>query len=395
MRGILLAMLPLLASAVAASAPVAPEPVPLDAQLKQAQQEAAAAAAEQQRLESAAANARSAADRLRLRETAAARAIDAAEARITAADAAVALIGGRLASQRQQLAREQAPAASLLGGLALMGRRPPLLLLADSKSPEQLVELRLLIDAVLPAIKAKTAALSTQLRSAERLRQQGIAARAEAQRTREDLKDRASELARLEAQTSRVAQATGSEALTAGDVAMARAETVRGLQSDAASIRAARAMAEELTAGGPAPERPVAPEGGASAKPPFRYSLPATGRVVEGFGAVSDSGIRSRGITLDTGRGAAVSAPAAGVVLFSGPFRTYDGVVILDHGHGWKSVLINVATTFPKGTKIAAGQRLGTALGPVEVELLQGGNPASPALIAGSSAMLSNKAKGG
>jgi len=110
-----------------------------------------------------------------------------------------------------------------------------------------------------------------------------------------------------------------------------------------------------------------------------------------GLGEVSESGIRSRGITLATSRGSAVSAPANGTVLFSGPFRDFDGVVIIDHGGGWKSVLINVASSLPKGSQIGLGQRLGTALGPIEVQLLHNGSPVSAALIAGSSAMLSNR----
>jgi len=42
---------------------------------------------------------------------------------------------------------------------------------------------------------------------------------------------------------------------------------------------------------------------------------------------------------------------------------------------------------------VGLGQRLGTALGPVEIQLLHNGSPVSAALIAGSSAVLSNRQK--
>lgn len=380
-------------AAVAASAPVQPEAVPLEQQLQQARSEATAAAAQEQRLEAAAAAARGDVDRLRLRENAAAQAIDAAEARITAADMAVQLTSARLATQQVVLARQQAPASSLLGGLALMGRRPPLLLLAGGGSPEDIVKLRLLVDAVVPAIRAKTAALSTELRQSQHYRDAALAARADAQHSRAELAQREVQFAALEAKAAALAQTRGGEALAAGDVAMARQEQTVEIGRQATAARSTAAVAAGLTALGPAPERPF-PGGSWPGLPPFAYRLPAESPVTTGLGEISDSGIRSRGITLATRRGTPVAAPAAGVILFSGPFRDFNGVVIIGHGGNWKTVLVNVASTLPAGSKLESGQRIGTALGPVEVELLRGGQPVSAALIAGSSQMLSNRPKG-
>jgi len=382
------------AATIAASAPLQPQPIPLDQQLHQSRQEAAAAEAQESRLEAAAAKAQNEADKLRLQETAAAQAIEAAEARITAADAQAQLVGGQLAAQRNRLAQEQAPASSLLGGLVLMSRRPAILLLADNNSPEEMVKLRLLAEAVLPAIRARTSQLSADLNNAERLRRSAIAARADAVREQANLRTREQQFAALETRAIQLAQTRGGQALTAGDVAMAREEQSSQLQREAGSARSAAAIASQLAAIGPAPERP-GPSEALAAPPPFAYRLPVAAPVTNGLGEVSDSGIRSRGITIASSRGAAVGVPASGTILFSGPFRDFDGVVIIDHGGGWKSVLINVASSIPKGSQVTLGQRLGTALGPVEIELLHQGSPVSAALIAGSSAVLSNKQKQG
>jgi len=393
-RRLFLALFPVAATGViAASAPVQ-QPLPLDQQLQQSRQEAAAAEAQQHRLEAAAARAQSEAERVRLQETAAAQAIQAAEARIAAADAQSQLLGGQLAEQRARLAQEQAPASSLLGGLVLMSRRPAILLLADNRSPEEMVKLRLLAEAVLPAIRARTAQLSAELNSAERLRQSAVAARADAVREQANLKTREQQFAALETRAIQLAQSRGGQALAAGDVAMARQEQSSQLQREAGSARSAAAIASALAAIGPAPERP-GPAERPPQPPPFAYRLPAAASVTGGLGEVSDSGIRSRGITLATERGSAVGVPASGAILFSGPFRDFDGVVIIDHGGGWKSVLINVASTLPRGSQVGLGQRLGTALGPLEVQLLHNGSPVSAALIAGSSAVLSNRQKQG
>ena len=69
--------------------------------------------------------------------------------------------------------------------------------------------------------------------------------------------------------------------------------------------------------------------------------------------------------------------------------------MIIDHGHGWMSLLVNVATTLRAGDRVKIGQPLGRALGRVEVQLSQNGRRVSPALIAGSSAALSNGSKSG
>jgi len=82
-------------------------------------------------------------------------------------------------------------------------------------------------------------------------------------------------------------------------------------------------------------------------------------------------------------------------VKYSGPFRDYDGLLIIDHGRGWLSLLVNVGSTLKVGDRIRLGEPIGRALGPLQVELSQNGRRISPALIAGSSQSLSKSAKGG
>ena len=99
-----------------------PAGVPIDGQLQRARAEQAAAEKEAARLDKAASEARGEADRLRAEQAAAAQAMDAAEARITAADMQLRLASAYVAAHRQQLAGEQRPVSSLLAGLAVMAR---------------------------------------------------------------------------------------------------------------------------------------------------------------------------------------------------------------------------------------------------------------------------------
>lgn len=378
-------------AAVAASAPMAFAPAPLDERLAQARAEAAAADEARQRAEAAAANANDEAARLRLQQVAALQAVAAEEARITSAETTLRLVGDQIAAQRATLARESAPLSSLLAGLATMGRQPALAVLADGNSPQELVKMKLLVSSVAPAIQRKTESLATRLEQSGRLRQAALDARQQALASRKALERRKFELAELESRALQLAATGNAQAVSAADLATARTEEAALLAREGASERSARAVARELAAIGPA----QLPQRSTESRPPLRYMLPAAAPVTVGFGSLSDSGVRSRGVTLGTRRGARVRAPASGTILYSGPFGDYDGVLIIDHGSGWRSVLVNVGARASRGARVRIGEPLGTALGPIEVQLQQGGEPVSPAIIAGSYALLLNKPKSG
>lgn len=377
---------------IAASGPVQPQGEPLDEVAARALAEARTAEAQLARLEKVANAARNEADRLGARRAAATQAIEAAEARISAADANARLIGVLIAERRERLAKEQAPAASLLAGLALMAERPPLLAILDQNSTEQFVRVRLLLDSTLPVIRRRTAALRSELEKGRKLQASGELARRDLIQSRNALTERKREFAALEAQALKVAATRGEEALGVGDIALARGEEAEQLLSGAQSRREAATIARELARMPGPPPRP----GLASTEPaPFDYRLPADAPVVDGLGSVATNGVRSRGLTLGTGRGSAVVAPASGTIRFAGPFRNYDGVVIIDHGEGWMSVLLGVATQQKPGTRVSIGDPLGRALRPIGVELSRNGQHVSPALIAGSSRSLSKGRKEG
>jgi len=385
---LLLIGLPLLA----ASAPVPPPAGPLSAAVRQAQADQAAADAAARHFEQVADGAKDKAARQQARASAAAQAVEAAEARISAASARLQLIAAATERQGNLLRREQQPIAALLSGLAMMADRPPLLAIADRGGADDLVKVRVLLDSTLPVIRSRTAALSSQLAAQRRLEQDAIAGRQELQRGRADLIVRREKFAALETQAIESFTSARGQALAAGDTALAAGENVAQLRGAEASGRSAAAIAGQLARIDPAPARPIAPDGRMAM--PLPYRLPAAAPVSEGLGAVNAHGVRARGLTLATTRGAPLIVPAAGSIRFSGPYRSHDGVVIIDHGNGWMSLIVGVASPLQAGDRVALGDPLGRALGPVAVELSQNGRRVSPALIAGSSQSLSNGRKG-
>lgn len=392
MRTLLMScLMPLVLSA---SAIAQPEVQPLDQTLKAARDEQASAEAETARLERIAEEARNEAQRLQAQQAAAAQAIEAAEAGITASEAQFRLASAYVVAHRQRLAEEQGPVSSLLAGLALAQQRPPLLALVDGGGTDELVKIGVLLDATLPVIRSRTRALSAQLAEGKRFETEVSNARAELLRSRQELVGKRQQFADLQRRAIEQSLAAGGEALSTGDVAIAAGEQVEELRNEASGSRSARDLADLLASEAPSPPRPFAPAG-PQPKPPFSYILPVTAPVLEGLGSVNDSGVRSRGISFATPRGAQISAPADGIVRFSGPFRAYDGIVIIDHRGGWMSLIVNVSSQLRPGDKVRLGDPLGQALGTTVVELSHNGQRFSPALIAGSSESLSKAVKGG
>ena len=389
MRSIILSYLLLSASALAQ-----PQVQPLDQALKAARAEQASAEAETARLESLANKAKNEAQRFEARQAAAAQAIEAAEARITASEAQYRLAAAYVAAHRQRLAVEQGPVSSLLAGLAISTQRPPLLALAEGGGTDELVKVGVLLDSTLPVIRSRTRALSAQLADEKRLETAALSARGDLISSRRELVAKRERFAELQQRAIEQSLAAGGQALSAGDVAIAAGEKVQQLRGEASGSRSARELANLLAGEEPAPPRPFGPTG-PQPKPPFDYALPASAPVLEGLGSVNDSGVRSRGVSFGTARGSPVSAPADGTVRFSGPFRDYDGIVIIDHGGGWMSLIVNVSSSLRPGARVRLGDLLGRALGPTDVELSHNGRRLSPALIAGSSQSLSKAAKGG
>ena len=384
---------PLLA-AFASIGPAQSTGEPLETSARRALQEARAAEAQYQKLQKVADEARDELQRLRAQQAASAEAIAAAEARISSADVNARLIGAEFAERRARLLREQAPASALLGGLAIMAERPPLLTVLDQGSTREFVRVRLLLDSTLPAIRARTAALRADLDRGRQLQTAANEARTELVESRDLLTKRRRDFTMLEAKAMKLANERGSEALGVGDVALARGEDAARLSGEAQRQSSAREIASELARLPAPPARPGA-TGPAASPLPFAYELPSLAPVIEGLGAVATNGVRSRGLTLSSVRGSSVTAPASGTIRFSGPFRSYDAVVIIEHKGGWMSLMLNVASPLKPGEKVEIGQPLGRALGRIGVELSRNGRHVSPALIAGSSQSLSKTPKEG
>jgi septal ring factor EnvC (AmiA/AmiB activator) len=74
-----------------------------------------------------------------------------------------------------------------------------------------------------------------------------------------------------------------------------------------------------------------------------RLSKPVAGTERVGYGQGDGIGRPSSGITLEARPGDLVTAPADGQVLYSGPFRSYGQLLILNAGDGYHVVLAGMS----------------------------------------------------
>lgn len=75
------------------------------------------------------------------------------------------------------------------------------------------------------------------------------------------------------------------------------------------------------------------------ASAPKGVILPVRGRLITGFGAGSEAFGQARGIVLETRPQAQVVAPFDGQIVFTGPFRSYGQILIIEHRGGYHTVL--------------------------------------------------------
>ena len=354
--------------------------------LRTAEQEARQANARSQQLEREAAAATSEAARARADGEALAARIQAGEAEISAAEERLRLVDLLAVQQRARLAERQGPLIRLTAALQTMARRPPALALVQPGSLQDVVHVRAMLAAALPAIRARTAELRSEVDRANRLRADAARAREALVASREELRRRRLALARFEAEQRQRSASLGQSALVESDRALALNEEARELARRIGTREAQQRLEAQLAAlPGPVPRPGPASRAPREALP---YTLPVEGRLVSGVGEISDAGVHSRGLTFETEARAEVVAPADGRVVHASRFRSYGEVVIIDHGGGWTSVITDLASTgVSVGQRVRRGERIGRAgerEPRVSVELRRGGRPVAIApLLAG------------
>jgi len=102
-------------------------------------------------------------------------------------------------------------------------------------------------------------------------------------------------------------------------------------------------------------------QGGKFARAKGSLHRPVSGTKVTDYGQLISKGVTSKGIVYKTRSEAQVTALFDGTVIFSGPFKGYGNIIIVEHGDGYLSLLAGLGKIdCDVGQMILAGEPVGT-----------------------------------
>jgi septal ring factor EnvC (AmiA/AmiB activator) len=266
-------------------------------------------------------------------------------------------------SLRASLHERRGVLAEVLAALQRMGRNPPPALLVTPEDALASVRSAILLGAVVPGMRAEADRLMADLKSLSDLQSQVLAERTKASEAMSASLEEDRRMDLLLAENDKQSRLSATELAAErrrSEELASRATSLEGLiqslQSDIASVREAmdrarreeerrqqlsaeeREKARELAESGVPDKNRIAP---AYAFSSLRQKLgyPVEGDLLRSYGDPDGTGHPARGITLAASAGSVVTAPADGLVVFAGAFRSYGQMIILNVGDGYHVVL--------------------------------------------------------
>lgn len=299
-------------------------------------------------------------------------------------EARLVVLRGREDAIRGSLKARRGVLAEVLGALQRMGLNPPPALLVEPEDALASVRSAILLGAVVPELRTETEKLATDLGALTRI---SGSIRDERDRLAERITEQAAEkerLGRLLVERKRIQAASVAamekereKAATLVSRASNLEELIASLESEIETLKIARAKARRQEEDRRRREaelanRPVPKVNRLASSMSFdalrsKLPLPVAGSVVHRFGTPDSLGNPRSGDTVQTQSGAIVTAPADAIVLYSGPFRSYGQLLILDTGDGYHVVMAGLERINASlGQVLMAGEPVG-AMGEVQL----------------------------
>ncbi|MBL4789944.1 MAG: peptidoglycan DD-metalloendopeptidase family protein [Kordiimonadaceae bacterium] len=296
-----------------------------------------------------------------------------------------------LESRRQEL-------LELFSALERLSKRPPALALLQPEKALTTARSAALIGNILPEINNRAATLKKDLEGLAIIQQ-------DLSKERFNYKNTLRRLTEHKSKIGSMVKKRRSEAIKATRSARKVAQELQQFAEEAASLKElieklaqqAAKRAQEIARlakpdrAGPRRTRPAQEQDAAAFRPNGRpivelkgsLPYPVLGSIVRKFGADEAVG-RAQGIRIKTRAGAQVVAPYDGKIVFSGPFREYGQLLIIEHGNGVHSLLAGFAELYGAiGQWVLMGEPVG-AMGSsadanqLYLEMRQGGKAVNP-----------------
>ena len=310
--------------------------------------------------------------------------VSAAETEVSAAENRLATLKGSEAATRRSLDSRKALIGEVLASLQRMGHSPPPALLVDPEDMLEAVHTSMLLGAVLPEMRAETEALATDLSDLVRLRRSIATERDSLRHEAGNLVSERQRLAALidarQASLGTAVQALSAEQKRAQSIARQAAglkQLITKMESevtgaaraaeDARKADDARKLAEAETIGqtkanlSPFKDTARLAPAVAFANTKGLLSIPVAGTVIKAYGAADGFGGTEKGMYIATRPGAVVALPSDGWIAFSGHYRSYGQLLIVNVGGGYYVVLAGMERiNLEVGQFVLAGEPVAT-----------------------------------
>lgn len=306
---------------------------------------------------------------LRQRSIKAARAAQESENRLTGLEQRIQTLEKQASAHQASLRLGRRQAARTLQVLERMSRNPPQALLLSPDRPIEVVRRAMLLRTALPVIQRRADDLRARIAALTETREAIGIQRAALKRAQQAYEGQRGILQRLVNKKAKIFRRNMTERRRVG-------RRIAALTQEARTLRELfdRLENERRNAPPAKPEKPSAQGGAARAaglafpKPAMLRAFPrsgsitqpANGRLMRRYGERTGFGNTAKGITLETRATAQVVAPFDGRVVFSGPFRGYGEILIIEHDGGYHSLLAGLGRIDGRvGQWILAGEPVG------------------------------------
>lgn len=324
--------------------------------------------------------------------------IRGAEDRVTALEQRLLTLDGSEQAIRRSLESRRDVIAEVLAALQRMGRSPPPAVIVEPEDVLLALRSAILLGAVVPDLREEAEALASDLTELARLRQTIATDREALKKDIETLQGEQERLAALiEERQRRIGEAEKSDADEGARVAEL-ADRSRNLKDLIArmemEITASRRAAEEAQEAERAREKgveqrlaaePFGDNARLEPKVSFAKALgllpyPVRGDIVRRFGEPDGFGGRMEGMAMSTREESVISSPTDGWVVYSGPFRSFGQLLIINAGDGYYVLLAGM-----ERINVALGQFVltGEPVGLMGKALPSGVNALAPGALAG------------
>jgi murein hydrolase activator len=322
-----------------------------------------------------------------------ARLIQQSEGQLNLIESRLGDLEGQEKQLRTSLAQRQGSISSLLAAMQRMGRNPPPVMVTKREDALSMVRSAMLLASAFPELRGQALSLAEQLNDLVRvmngIRTEGDKLRAETTRLneartrlaslqetkRQSLADRQQELENVRRAAADISKSVSdlSDLISKLDKEVADRTGLGTYEEQLAEQRRQtgapdkQGSSEETSIVLAPTEERVAMLTPGRIKPamPFVQAkgllpLPANGRRVLNFGDKTQYGSQSKGLVLETRHAAQIVSPTDGWIVYSGEFRSYGRLLIINAGGGYHILLAGLSQIDVQlGQFVLAGEPVG------------------------------------